>query len=218
MRKITGGQILTFTVLSSTATALGCLTDYLLLGKIPLGDFRGVVLTLGGFLFVQGFAIVVHRLYMRFNPLLEGEVPEGSQQEFIYHVYVLFYLIFFYPVMRSGFWPAPFMRLYYLALGAKLGANTFSQGYIFDPLFVQIGNNSVVGQNAMLVPHAIEGAKLVHESIIIGDDVTIGGLATILPGVRIDNGAVVAIGAVVPKGTHIGPGEVWGGIPAKRIR
>ncbi|HAZ61859.1 MAG TPA: transferase, partial [Gammaproteobacteria bacterium] len=54
--------------------------------------------------------------------------------------------------------------------------------------------------------------------IEIGDRVTIGANAVVLAGVSIDDGALVAAGAVVPKGTRIGPGEVWGGVPARRLR
>ncbi len=69
----------------------------------------------------------------------------------------------------------------------------------------------------MVIPHAIEGEHLSHESVRIGNQVTIGANAVVLQGCVIEDGAVVAIGAVVAKGTHIGRNEVWGGIPAKRL-
>lgn len=171
-----------------------------------------------GVAFLYLYGIGVYRLLLFAAPLREGEIREGSGQEFVYHVYVLFYLFLFYPIMRSGFTPAPFMRLFYLALGARLGSNTYSQGIIHDPGFVEIGHDSVVGQSALLIPHVIEGKRLAHYPIRIGDNVTIGAQAVILPGVEIADRAVVAAGAVVPKGTRIGPGELWGGLPARRLR
>jgi len=77
-------------------------------------------------------ALGIYRVFLYACPLLPGDIEAGSRQEFIYHVYVLFYLLVFYPVMRSGFMPAPLMRTYYLALGARLGDNTYSQGIIHD--------------------------------------------------------------------------------------
>ena len=52
--------------------------------------------------------------------------------------------------------------------------------------------------------------------IIIGDDVWIGYRATILDGVTIGQGAVVAAGAVVTK--NVPPYAVVAGIPARVVR
>jgi Hexapeptide repeat of succinyl-transferase len=218
VRKITPLQILLFAFFASAAALLAAGTAFLLLGNIPLGDFRGVLMTLAGLLLLEVYAASIYRLYLRYFPLRPGEVQEGSSQEFIYHIHVLFFLVFFYPIIRSGFWPAPVMRLIYQSLGARLGPNTYSQGIIHDPIFVEIGANSTVGQSALLIPHVIEGRKLAHYPIRIGNDVTVGALAAILPGVQIEDGSTVATGAVVTKGTRIGRGEVWAGVPAKRLR
>jgi len=40
----------------------------------------------------------------------------------------------------------------------------------------------------------------------------------IMAGVQIGDHAIVSAGAVVTKDTHIAPGEVWGGVPARRLR
>lgn len=110
------------------------------------------------------------------------------------------------------------MRIFYLALGARLGTNTYSQGIIHDPSFVEMGNDGVVGQGALLIPHVIEGTRLAHYPIRIGNHVTIGAHAVVLADTIIENDAIVSAGAVVPKGTHIGAGEVWGGVPAKPLK
>lgn len=54
------------------------------------------------------------------------------------------------------------------------------------------------------------------EPVVIGDDCWIGGRVTILPGVHIGNGAVIAAGAVVTK--DVPPYAVVGGVPARVIR
>jgi acetyltransferase-like isoleucine patch superfamily enzyme len=87
---------------------------------------------------------------------------------------------------------------------------------ILDPPFVEIGENSVVGLSAVLCPHVIEGERLAHYPIKIGDHVTIAGTAIVLSDVEIGDRATVAVGAVVMKGTRIGPGEIWSGNPARR--
>lgn len=218
MRKITFSQILMFMLLSGAALLLGALTTWLLLGSLPLGDFRGVVLVIAGIILVYCYALLFYRLFLRLMPFGAGEIEAGSREEFSYHVYLLFYLLLFYPVMRSGAVPVPLMRLVYQALGARLGANTYSSGIILDPPFIEIGDNTLVGQYALIVPHVIENEKLAHYPVRIGNNVTIGAHSVVLAGVTIGDGALVATGAVVRKGTEIGPGEVWGGVPAKRVR
>lgn len=218
MRKIKPSQILVFLLLLSLAIGLAVLSTKWLLGGLHLGDFRGIALLFGAFVFLYLYAIVLYRLFLALFPLLPGDVPKDSRQEFIYHVYVLFYLLVFYPVLRSGIPPAPFMRLFYLALGARLGPNTYSQGLIHDPLFVEIGHDSVIGQGALLIPHVIEGEKLGHYPIHIGNHVTIGANSAVLSDVEIGDYAIVATGAVVPKGSRIGKREVWGGVPARLIK
>ena len=217
MRKISAAQVAVFLGLLGLAGAAAIGTTALLLGKVPLGDFRGVVLSLAALLLLYVYAVAVYRLFLRIFPLRPGEIAPGSQQEFVYHVYILFFLILFYPVIRSGVLPTPLARTFYIALGARLGSNTYSQGIIHDPPFVDIGANSVVGQSALLVPHVIEGERLAHYPIKVGDHVTIGASSVVLSDVLIGDGATVAVGAVVLKGTRIGPGEVWGGVPARRI-
>ena len=159
MRKIKGMQILVFCIALFTAVALAVLTNILLLGHIPLGDFRGVVMTVSCILFVYIFAVIVYRCGLRLMPLPAGEFANASTEEFVYHVYLLFFLVLFYPVMRSGLIPVPIMRVFYLGLGARLGDNTYSSGIIFDPIFVELGANCIVGQSALIIPHVIEGDR-----------------------------------------------------------
>lgn len=60
-----------------------------------------------------------------------------------------------------------------------------------------------------------EGHPRSNGDVVIGNDVWIGHRATIMSGINIANGAVVATNSVVVK--DIGPYEIWGGNPAKLI-
>lgn len=217
MRKIKASQILVFIALLSLAWVLGIGTTWILFGRLPSGDFRGLVLVASAILTSYLYALLIYRIFIAWSPLESGEIAAGSKQEFVYHVYLLFYLLLFYPVMRSGFVPVPLMRLLYQALGARLGANTYSSGIILDPGFVEIGSNCIVGQFALIVPHVIEGSRLAHYPVRIGNNVTIGAHAVVLSDVTIGDDAIVATGAVVKKGTRIGSGEIWGGVPASLL-
>ena len=218
MRKISLGQILFFQVLLFTAVALGILTTSLVLDGLPLGDFRGLTLTIGAVIFIYIYAFLIYRLFLRALPLHEGDIPEGSREEFTAQVNILFYLILFFPLIRTRFIPVPLMRLIYLALGARLGQNTYSAGAILDPPLTDIGDNSIIGHDAVLFSHAIEGRKFSLNAIRIGNNVTVGATAVIMSDIMIGDGAIVSAGAIVTKGTRIGAGEVWGGVPARRLK
>jgi len=218
MRKINIAQILLFIFFFTLSLGLSILTVWFCFSGLPLGDFRGIALLLIGLFFLYVYALLCYRLLLAILPIAAGEIKPDSKQEFSYHVYLLFFLILFYPVMRSGFVPVPLMRLFYLALGAKLGGNTYSSGIIQDPLFVTVGDNTLIGMDALITPHVIENNKLEHRPVKIGSNVTIGAHSVLLAGVSVGDGAIVATGAVVKKGTQIAVGEVWGGVPAKLLK
>jgi len=56
----------------------------------------------------------------------------------------------------------------------------------------------------------------ISKPIIIEDGVWVCSGAIILPGVKIGEGSVIAAGAVVTK--NVPPYELWGGVPANKIR
>ena len=218
MRKITVPQITLFFLLLALILALGVGTTWVLLGSLPFGDFRGVVLIAAGVLFVYLYAFAIYRMFLRFMPLTEGELAEGSREEFAAQVNILFYLMLFNSLIRTHFLPVPLMRLVYQALGTRMGENTYSAGTILDPPLTEFGANCIIGHDAVLFSHAIEGRRFALSRIRVGDNVTIGATAVIMSGVSIGDGAIVSAGSVVLKDTHIGPNEVWGGVPAKRLK
>ena len=218
MRKIRGPEIFTFATLLTLICLLALATTWVTGALLPAGDLRGISLLLIGVFLVYAYAFAAYRLFLWAYPLNEGEIAAGSREEYGYHVYLLFNLILFYPLTRSNVVPVPVMRVAYQLLGARLGDNSYSSGILFDPPLISMGANCIIGQSALLIPHVIEGQRLAHWRIRLGDDVTIGANAVVLAGVTIGDGAIVAIGAVVAKGSVIGAGEVWGGIPAKRLR
>lgn len=218
MRAISLAQTGCFLVLLALACVLGIGTASLALGSLQLGDFRGVSLVAGAVVAIYCYATGVYRIFLYVVPLRSGYLEKGSAGEFSYHVYLLFHLVLFQPLTRGLFVPVPLMRLIYQALGARLGPNTYSAGTILDPPLTVVGSNTIIGHDAVLFSHAVEGDDLALAPITIGNNVTIGAKAVIQPGVIIEDGAIVAVNAVVSKGTHVGPGELWGGIPARRLR
>ncbi len=112
----------------------------------------------------------------------------------------------------------PFNVFFYRLMGMKVGARTqINTAVVADCNLISIGDDTVIGGDCTLIAHAVEGPNLVTARVKIGSRVTVGLMAVIMPGCEIGDGAVLAANAVLKKGTIIGPGEIWGGVPAKRI-
>ena len=86
---------------------------------------------------------------------------------------------------------------------------------------ITIGDGALIGHQVVLATlnHDLDPEKRASMSpapIVIGKRVWIGSHATVLPGVTIGDGAVVAAGAVVTR--DVAPNTVVGGVPAKLLR
>ncbi|MDQ1097433.1 MULTISPECIES: gamma carbonic anhydrase family protein [Chryseobacterium] len=71
---------------------------------------------------------------------------------------------------------------------------------------LKIGNNVSIGHNA-----------IVH-GCTIQDNVLIGMGAIVMDECLVEENSIVGAGSVVTQGTHIKSGEVWGGVPARKIK
>lgn len=218
MRKITLVQIATFFSLYGLSNFLTLVFAYYAYHLLPATEFRAILVVAFGVLFYYVSAMAVYRIFLKLSPLTEGDLAVGSREEFAAQVNNLFYLIIFNTLTRTTALPVPLMRVIYLALGAKMGHNAYSAGALLDPPLIEIGENSIVGHNAVIFAHAIEGHHFALAKVVIGNNVTIGAHAIVMADVKIGDGSIVSAGSVVKKGARIGPREIWGGVPAKLIR
>jgi len=101
-----------------------------------------------------------------------------------------------------------------------IGNSTKIQSHSFICELVTIGNNCFIGHGVMFINDLFKnngpamGNKLLWSKTFIGDNVSIGSNATILP-VQVCNNVVIGAGAVVTKDILL-PGTYVGN-PAKKI-
>ncbi|MEX0997667.1 MAG: gamma carbonic anhydrase family protein [Flavobacteriaceae bacterium] len=97
-----------------------------------------------------------------------------------------------------------------------------------DVHFIKLGNKVNVQDNAMIhctyqkFPTTIgNNVSIGHNAIVHGctihDNVLVGMGSIIMDNCVVESHAIVAAGAVVTQNTHIKEGELWAGVPAKKI-
>jgi non-ribosomal peptide synthetase-like protein len=147
----------------------------------------------------------------------EGRYPYYSMKAFQWASYNALILLVRYTCINF-LRVTPFVRLFHRLMGMKVGHRVqINTAIIGDSNLIEIGDDSVIGGDATLVAHAAERGQLVAGRVRIGKKVTVGLMSVILPGCEIGDGAVLAANAVLQKNTKVGPREIWGGVPARKI-
>ncbi|SDB58365.1 Acetyltransferase (isoleucine patch superfamily) [Desulfonatronum thiosulfatophilum] len=217
--KITFSDILLSTCCSTICLGLGFGAAWLIHGPVllPHGFQAVFLITIFGFVFVFSTIGILYLLRALW-PLEEGAFALGTDsRSVVWKLLGFLYVNHLWPLINANLVPVNMRGTAYSMIGAKIGKSVMVGGKILEPTLVQIGNYSMLGEDCILTAHTVVGNEVDLGRIIIGDEVTIGGTSVILPDVRVQDRAIVAPGAVVTKGSRIGPGEIWGGVPAKKI-
>lgn len=125
-----------------------------------------------------------------------------------------------YCTVMNGF--NPFSAIGSISLGSNVGIGAYS--YICCPSLVEIGSDTIVGQYLSIHPQdhvfdasdrpiRLQGVRA--RGVKIGADCWIGAKVTILDGVTLGDGCVVAAGAVVNR--SFDSGSIIGGVPARLL-
>lgn len=116
--------------------------------------------------------------------------------------------------------------LYFRSSNVEIGEGSWiNSSCFFDNTHsaVKIGKNCGIAMGVMFCTNthligkeSLRAGKSTHSSIEVGDGSWIGTRATILPGVKIGRGCIIAAGAVVNKDCE--PNGLYAGVPAKRVK
>lgn len=116
-----------------------------------------------------------------------------------------------------------FRNMKKIEIGENVAINrncSFYASFHIVDAFIKIGNNVAIGPNVTIFGAGHDHTKInlpdTAKTVTVGNNVWIGGNSTILQGVTIGDGAIVAGGSVVSKDV-----EAWSivaGVPAKFIK
>jgi hypothetical protein len=217
MRVVRFNLVVLFYFLISPAIVLAYLSYQYLTLYLSHPFFRYAIAIIGACVCFYSVLLLIYRCFLNYFPFPPGNLEMNSCCENRWMIYVLFWLLFFYPLVLPKWIPVPLTGILYRLFGARIGSMSYFSSMIYDPHLVEVGHHVIGGAQSMIIPHAIEGVKLAHYPIRIGNHVTIGAGAIILPGVKIEDHVLIGAGAVVIKDSHLKFGEIWVGNPAKCI-
>ncbi|MCH2435074.1 MAG: N-acetyltransferase, partial [Candidatus Poseidoniaceae archaeon] len=103
--------------------------------------------------------------------------------------------------------------LSHIGRNVNIGSRCKIQGSVYIADECVIGDEVFIGPNATLTNdrHPPSGGN--WSPVVVEDKVVIGANSTVVAGVRLNTGCVIAAGSVVTK--DVPSGEVWAGNPAK---
>jgi acetyltransferase-like isoleucine patch superfamily enzyme len=114
---------------------------------------------------------------------------------------------------------SPVWTAYLRLAGARLGRRVYVNSLaVTDYNLLEFGDDVVIGDDAHVSGHTVEGGVVKTAPLRLGSHVTIG-LGSILGiGVEAGEGCQIAALSFVPKYSRLEGGGVFGGIPAHRLR
>ena len=190
-------------------------------GKLPGPlPYLGVATSAGLCFFLAGLTLLVvvpvynWLLPTRVRPFKGGYYSVHALPWFLHNG--LFYLV------RYTFLPfatlTPFGIWFLRAMGMRIGRHAFvNTEYISDPMLITIGDDAALGGSVRIFAHYGGGGNLVIAPVVVGARATIGLGATVMGDVEVGEEAIVLPHSVLLPGSRVGPGETWGGVPARRI-
>lgn len=100
------------------------------------------------------------------------------------------------------------------------GSRFFASMHTDDKVNIEIGNHVAVGPECSFFAAGHNPRDIAlsdtYGKITVEDYCWIGGNSTILQGVTIGEGSIIAAGSVVTK--DVPPYSIWGGVPARKIK
>jgi non-ribosomal peptide synthetase-like protein len=215
-------QLSIMAALAATPGVYGALKAYAWVAAHDLPDIARVgAMCLLGALAYFSYAVCVIFVVPLFRILSpgtpEGRYPYYSYKAFQWASYNALILLVRYSCINF-IRVTPFINLFHRLMGMKIGRRVqINTAVIGDSNLIEIGDDSIIGGDVTLVAHSAERGELVAQRVKIGKHVTVGLMTVIFPGCQIGDGAVLAANAVLQKNTMVGPDEVWGGVPARKL-
>jgi len=109
-----------------------------------------------------------------------------------------------------------FRHLLGMEVGKNVSVGLMAMVDIFYPEMITLGNEVILGYNSTILCHEFLRHEYRLGPVRVEDDAVICANSTLLPGVTVGKGAIVAAGSVVTR--DVAPYTMVGGVPAQVIK
>lgn len=117
-----------------------------------------------------------------------------------------------------AFRATPLWAFYMRLNGARMGRRVFVNSlWVTDHNLLNFGDDVVIGSEAHLSGHTVEGGIVKTAEVRLGDGVTVGVSSVVGIGVVAGAGSQIGALSLVPKFTRLESGKVYAGIPVREI-
>jgi len=112
----------------------------------------------------------------------------------------------------------PILNAFFRLMGARIGRNVLiNTCNLFDFDLLEIGDDTFLGGDAVIIGHVGEKGLLKIRPVRIGARCTVGQSSVVFPGATMEEGSVLGALSLLPKGKTLPRGTVWGGNPLHEI-
>ena len=112
----------------------------------------------------------------------------------------------------------PILNTFFRLMGARIGRNVLiNTCNLFDFDLLEIGDDTFLGGDAVIIGHVGEKGLLKIRPVRIGARCTVGQSSVVFPGATMEEGSVLGALSLLPKGKTLPRGTVWGGNPLHEI-
>lgn len=192
----------------------------LLLGEITIWQAFLFCIALGFFYVLFGNTLLIFIIVVRMILRIRSQERRGSLfsaaalGSVLYNLLLSLAAFFYLPLIRSSI----LIVWFYRGMGARIGTGTvIATTRLWDCDLIEIGENCMIGGNASIAAHVINGAHGRLRRVRIGNSVTIGANSSVMPGVVIEDNVVVGANSLVPQGMRLKSGGIYLGVPVQAI-
>jgi len=164
-------------------------------------------------IFISKLCLIIVDL---FHKPVEGEFTRSVKDK-DYFYWNLRNIIKKWPLFIAASNPFPWFKNRFVlrCFGVKIGKHSICDNCWISSEFVEIGENSIIGMNSVLISFGIEQDKFIIKKIMVGNDVIIGAKCVVLPGTKIKNAAKLSAHSYTDYDSILEEDKVYLGHPAK---
>lgn len=116
-----------------------------------------------------------------------------------------------------NYFPLPWVKIFALKIcNIKVSYNTGLLDSYIDSDFVEIGENTILGEGSIIMSSMIFDDFLLLKKVILKEGSTIGAFSVISPGTMVGEGAILGMGSYTQINQYLEPKFIHVGRPAKK--